>query len=634
MAQSGLRKFYRTFGSLKLAVITLSALAGTLIFSTFYESKTSTREVQALVYQSWWFITMLITLGVNVFCAAMVRYPWKGYQTGFVVTHLGIIILLVGSIIGLLFGVEGSITMVENGRPVNHIAQDFEVVQVTRKDTQQSINVPLQLENRSLKPGEVRQLKSGKAGLAMEVKAHHANTAEQLIVKEGGTNYNPAVKFNFTSKLPGMEQSGMNVDEWLVEGDPDRHTISVGPAVFQIASVKSEQELKQRLTPPEAPSSAAVKGKGVIHLHVNEKEYDVPVEEHLANEFKSEDGKVEIKLQKYFPDLRIVEKEPVSVSEEPNNPAVFYDLTVDGHLFRGFVFADYPEMNMVHSEQKDIKVEASYSFPGRTKTGETKSGALNTITLLVGPEHKLYYTAESKKYGFNSGELKIGQSQPVSPNSPIKPELTVREFISNPIITTKLVPAPTNNMSQFIFPAVEVAVGTGKEKQDLFLRWGEPKTVSLNGTEYELVYGWSMVPLDFGVQLEKFDAPKYEGTDMDAGYESYVKIKNAKNGEEFSHKIWMNHPLTYQGYRISQASFDRPQSAEGAYRSTLQVLKDPGWSLKLIGSLLIVLGIIIMFYIKPYFKGLQQERARRAAAGARSSSPKAPELAMKKTQQA
>ena len=110
---------------------------------------------------------------------------------------------------------------------------------------------------------------------------------------------------------------------------------------------------------------------------------------------------------------------------------------------------------------------------------------------------------------------------------------------------------------------------------------------------------------------------------MDAGYESYVKIKNSKTGEDFSQKIWMNHPLTYRGYRISQASFDRPQEGMG-YRSTLQVLRDPGWILKLMGSFCIVGGIITMFYIKPYFKGLTQERARRAAVAKTTATKAAP----------
>ena len=71
-----------------------------------------------------------------------------------------------------------------------------------------------------------------------------------------------------------------------------------------------------------------------------------------------------------------------------------------------------------------------------------------------------------------------------------------------------------------------------------------------------------------------------------------------KTGDAFEKKIWMNHPMTYRGYRISQASFS--EGTDGApTQSTLQVMKDPGWPLKWIGSILIVAGITTMFYFQP-----------------------------------
>jgi len=34
--------------------------------------------------------------------------PWKRHHTGFLLTHLGIIVLLAGALIGRLYGVEGA----------------------------------------------------------------------------------------------------------------------------------------------------------------------------------------------------------------------------------------------------------------------------------------------------------------------------------------------------------------------------------------------------------------------------------------------------------------------------------------------------------------------------------------------
>ena len=40
---------------------------------------------------------LLAFLGDNILCAALIRYPWKKRQTGFVITHAGLLILLAGS---------------------------------------------------------------------------------------------------------------------------------------------------------------------------------------------------------------------------------------------------------------------------------------------------------------------------------------------------------------------------------------------------------------------------------------------------------------------------------------------------------------------------------------------------------
>jgi hypothetical protein len=61
----------------------------------------------------------------------------------------------------------------------------------------------------------------------------------------------------------------------------------------------------------------------------------------------------------------------------------------------------------------------------------------------------------------------------------------------------------------------------------------------------------------------------------------------------------MNHPdgwrHTWTGltYKISQASWNPEDPGE----STVQILRDPGWGLKWIGSALIVSGIFMMFYV-------------------------------------
>jgi hypothetical protein len=75
----------------------------------------------------------------------------------------------------------------------------------------------------------------------------------------------------------------------------------------------------------------------------------------------------------------------------------------------------------------------------------------------------------------------------------------------------------------------------------------------------------------------------------------------------------MNNPFSYPGvwwrtwtgltYKISQASWN----PENLGQSTVQILRDPGWLLKWIGSLLVVIGVFMMFYLQPYRKQTEGE---------------------------
>ena len=75
----------------------------------------------------------------------------------------------------------------------------------------------------------------------------------------------------------------------------------------------------------------------------------------------------------------------------------------------------------------------------------------------------------------------------------------------------------------------------------------------------------------------------------------------------------MNHPFSYPSgwlrtwtgltYKISQASWN----PDNLQQSSVQILRDPGWLLKWIGSLLVVVSVFMMFYLQPYRKQTEGE---------------------------
>lgn len=132
---------YRFLASLKLAVISLSSLAAVLAYATFFESWYGTAAAQEWIYRSKGFSVLLAFLGANILCAALIRYPWKKRQTGFVVTHLGLLVLLGGSFYSLMTSDEGQLALLEGETKSEMIRSDYPIVRVRQIDPQKPSDV-------------------------------------------------------------------------------------------------------------------------------------------------------------------------------------------------------------------------------------------------------------------------------------------------------------------------------------------------------------------------------------------------------------------------------------------------------------------------------------------------------------
>jgi hypothetical protein len=118
-------------------------------------------------------------------------------------------------------------------------------------------------------------------------------------------------------------------------------------------------------------------------------------------------------------------------------------------------------------------------------------------------------------------------------------------------------------------------------------------------------YGLELKTVPFSIALTSFEVPRDEGTETPSDFRASVLFRNLNSGQEKEGHIRMNHPASYPGglwanltglnYNFSQAEWNPDDLKE----TTLQVLYDPGWLLKWIGSLAICAGIATMFYLRP-----------------------------------
>lgn len=114
-----------------------------------------------------------------------------------------------------------------------------------------------------------------------------------------------------------------------------------------------------------------------------------------------------------------------------------------------------------------------------------------------------------------------------------------------------------------------------------------------NEAVYVVSYANRRLDLGFDIELQKFNVGRYPGTIKAASYESVVNVPGLKN-----HTISMNEPLKYNGFTLYQSSFSTNPETGQPEASVLSVNRDPGRWVKYLGSLLIVLGTIHLFWFK------------------------------------
>jgi cytochrome c-type biogenesis protein CcsB len=108
-----MKKILDQLASLKLAVILLVLLLVGLSAGTIVERNLGTPVAQRAVYFAWWFIALEVVFVVNVVCSLVVHFPWGKDRLGYLVTHGGLVVTLVGAGVTWAVGLDGQLGLWE-----------------------------------------------------------------------------------------------------------------------------------------------------------------------------------------------------------------------------------------------------------------------------------------------------------------------------------------------------------------------------------------------------------------------------------------------------------------------------------------------------------------------------------------
>ena len=597
---------FEFFASVKLAVVLLAVIIIASIAGTIWESSFDAKVARAYVYGAPWFNLWLLLLAANLTVSAFSRWPWKKHHVAFLVTHLGIIVLLFGSLIGRIWGIEGTITLFKGEPPTNRLLVDERQLRV--RDTDGIIKgYKAEFINRMPTAERPRDLGPLASGARLSIVAHAPAVEGKLNPKPLSEGGSPAVHFTVKTAMMGQQ-----LDGWLLAEDAhaEHGSFNMGLATIDLkkgtappvapnessgpAEVEIEESIFAFTKAPDQQVGKVAKGgsagakvvlaqpangdKGQVTVTMGEKTWTHDVAANLGKEVPLEGSSFTMRVESFWPDFRIDNGKPVSVSEQPNNPALVVTLRGRG---------------------------VPAAAPADPHGGETAPAAApNRLTLFIADDGAVTYDLVSRKNGRSTGKLDL--------NTPLPTgwadwELTVDRTMQNadhwmdfrPVTGTPTSP----NMPDGI--RIRVQPQNGGEAIEQWVPAGWQIMVPTAPMPLQVSYGWRIEQLPIALELLDFEVQRNEGSDSPAGFKSTVRVTD-RDGATATGQCWMNNPFSYPGqwwrtwsgltYKMSQASWN----PENLGQSTVQILRDPGWLLKWIGSLLICAGIYMLFYMKQF----------------------------------
>lgn len=138
---------YHYIGSVSFTIPLIGALAGFVIAGTFLESSTDSHEFAShLTYSNPLFFLLLIAAFANILISALRRWPFRYKHIPFLITHLGLLMVLGGVMVKKAWGTQGSLLLLEGAQTDQLLLRNTMAVVLEPRDPQKDpIQFPLHL---------------------------------------------------------------------------------------------------------------------------------------------------------------------------------------------------------------------------------------------------------------------------------------------------------------------------------------------------------------------------------------------------------------------------------------------------------------------------------------------------------
>jgi hypothetical protein len=610
-------------GSLKLAVILLITIAGAIAFATIMESKFDSAVARYYIYNAAWFNVWLLALALNLLCAAFTRWPWQKKHVGFVLTHAGIILMLTGAVVGRIWGFEAFVTLDKTKPPENRLVMHEDILTI---DTSSGIRGQVPFDTEMRPPTETRPfslpLEGSPLKLVIDRSTENLVPDDNLAASTDSTApFGVGLHFvntGMNQNVPASLMLGDGADTFdffgmakvqVVDSLDEAHPIAPPPVTEPTATPASPRDetpfhetqlafAKSPQTPVIDTDSDARSGYAVTLAAVAGKpdEYEatvtgpsgvsktLPVKEAGGrwSSLLGDGDPVMFRVAKYWPDFAMKDGVPVSASNQPRNPAVLVQVSGPTKLLPPA--PPKPAAPAPPLPQGLVMRIAPAKEPGRIVYEMERAGKIEARATVA--------QGDTIHLGWSKWEAKVDN---ILPHAELHRDMKELTGDVPPMLMASLRPGVR---ARLVAP-------DGSSGPAEWIPSGAPREL-FNGNDFAFIgYGERVLPLDFSITLENFQVPRDEGTETPSNYISDLRFDQPSTGRTVRGTASMNSPAMFPGdfwrsllgwnYKFSQANWD-PQNLN---QTTLQVLYDPGWPFKWVGSLGICGGIALMFYFMP-----------------------------------
>lgn len=640
--------------SLELAVVLIAGaalvLAGATLVESVYGDTSKSGAANWAIYHTGWFGVLNGLLALNVLCAALIRFPWKKSQTGFLVTHAGLLLILGGSLATRLYGVDANVSILEDTSEWRAIedSQHFKLViqpgAGNAASARQVVHVPFVPGpfNWDDRPGawwfpltamgrRDQGLLYNRDGVKLEALDFYSDSTEiavpRLVLSAG-----PPGSAMLSGSMAGGE---LQVVELEVKkgsmmhvgarpfGAGDRKPLSGGQRVaFWMTGDARETEAFGRLQP-----EGKLGPQGQLVLYTGGKRFPFAVDQLKAGDRRK---------------LGATGLEMELVRVESQFGGAVLAIHGPGEPQRMVLLADMPEHN--HQDYRH-GVFGAYWLESTGNPSDAAGEKPPMHPRMARPRIDILQGADQKLYARGWHAPQVDAVVPLAVGGPAavfwkgKPEavqLAVDQFLPSPAPETRpaairFLPRKPLSAKQ---PRVRVRLTVGTRAEEFWLARlltdpgdalpaDEQRAVEHDGRRVSIVLVPDEVDLGFRVRLKRFNRKLDPGTGQAAHYSSTVEILDRHSDKilrpdvliTLNEPVNFSDPVTGRSFRLYQASFSGPfkpgdpafESVAGTtpreqiFASVLSANYDPGRGMKYAGSLLIVFGVFLIFYQKTFF---------------------------------